>query len=71
MKPSHWSKPVPRVEGISVTWEEVTGERTGWVSVSLDPVTVTQGDIVFQMKDVECPGWKSGLSFDFLELIKH
>ena len=67
-----WTPPVRNVKGISVTWEEVRGDKTGWVSVTMDPVTVTEeGRLVFQMKDVECPHWKSGLSFDFLQLTKH
>ena len=64
--------PVHNVKGISVTWEKVSGDKTGWVSVTMDPVTVTEeGGLVFQMKDIECPHWKSGLSFDFLQLTKH
>ena len=67
-----WAPTVRNVKGISVTWEKVEGDRTGWVSVTMDPVTVTEeGRLVFQMKDVECPHWKSGLSFDFLQLTKH
>ena len=67
-----WTMPVPFTEGLSVTWEELgTGERTGWVSVTTDPVTVTEGEIVFRMRDVQCPDWKSGLSFDFLQLTRH
>ena len=67
-----WAMSVPFTEGLSVTWEELgTGERTGWVSVTTDPVTVTEGEIVFRMRDVECPHWKSGLSFDFLQLTRH
>ena len=67
-----WTPPVRNVKGISVTWEEVRGDKTGWVSVTMDPVTVTEeGGLVFKMKDTECPYWKSGLSFDFLQLTKH
>ena len=66
-----WTTPVPAIEGISVNWEELRpGERTGWVSVTLDPVTVTEGELEFQMRDVECPWWKSGLLFDFIQLCK-
>ena len=28
-------------------------------------------ELVFRMRDVECPYWKSGLSFDFLQLTRH
>ena len=65
-----WTTPVPAIEGISVGWEELKAGRTGWVSVTLDPVTVTEGELEFQMKDVECGGWKSGLVFDFIQLCK-
>jgi len=66
-----WTTPVPATDGISVTWEELRpGERTGWVSVTLDPVTVTEGELEFQMRDVECPWWKSGLLFDFIQVCK-
>ena len=60
-------------QGLDVTWEVVRpGERRDWFMVTLDPVTLTEaGDLVFQMKDVDCPWWKSGLSFDFLQLTRH
>ena len=60
--------PLPDIVGLSVHWDE---ERSGWVIVSLAPVTVTEGGLVFRMRDVECPHWKSGLSFDFLQLKRH
>ena len=45
--------------------------KTGWFSITLSPFTVsTRGSVHFQMKDVECPWWKSGLWFDFIQLTR-
>ena len=67
-----WTSPLPDIEGLSVNFEEARPEeRSGWVTVILGPVMVTQDSLVFRMRDVECPHWKSGISFDFLQLIRH
>ena len=60
------SPPLPHIEGLSVHMED-----GGWGMVTMAPVTVTEGGLVFRMRDVECPHWKSGLSFDFLQLTRH
>jgi len=31
-------------------------------------VVEKEGDISFELKDVECPWWKADLLFDFIEL---
>jgi len=56
-------------DGLRVEWEEVQGELTGWVRVEMPEMVVEkEGDISFELKDVECPWWKADLLFDFIEL---
>ena len=62
------SPPLPLIEGLSVHMED---DMSPWMMVTMAPVTVTEGGLVFRMRDVECPHWKSGLSFDFLQLTRH
>ena len=58
-------------EGLRVEWEEVNGELTGWVRVEMPEVVVErEGDISFELKDVECLWSKADLMFDFIELRK-
>ena len=40
-----------------------------WIRVTVPGVVVRQrGEVCFDMKDVVCPWWKSGIYFDFLQL---
>ena len=50
----------------------VKGEpNSDWLRVTVPRVVVrSKGDVCFQMKDVVCPYWKSGIYFDFLQLSK-
>jgi len=44
---------------------------SGWFTLSLPPVTLNRpGEVWFELKDTECPWWKSGLIFDFVEIRK-
>ena len=55
--------------GLRVEAEVVGGQTTGWLKVSLPSFTMlTTGKVAFEFKDVECPFWKGGISFDFIEL---
>ena len=45
--------------------------NSGWFRVIIPKITVSKpGEIWFDMKDVVCPYWKSGLCFDFIQLSK-
>jgi len=51
--------------------EEDTGKPTGWVRVVLPLVTrETEGNLGFSFRDTQCPWWKGGILFDFIELRK-
>jgi len=55
-------------ENLIVEWEDASQD---WFCVSVRGVTVRRrGEVGFEMKDVVCPYWKSGLYFDFLQLYK-
>ena len=44
---------------------------SGWVRVVLPVVTrKTEGNLVFSFRDTQCPWWKGGILFDFIELRK-
>ena len=54
-------------EHLKVRWE---GDSS-WFHVIVPEVTVRRnGDVSLDMRDVVCPYWKSGLYFDYLQLIK-
>ena len=63
-------KKSPNVPGITAAWEVLpSGQKSNWISVIFDEFLVARsGEVHFEMKDVVCPWWKSGLSFDFIEL---
>ena len=44
---------------------------SGWVRVVLQPVTrEAEGNLGFSFRDTQCPWWKGGILFDFIELRK-
>ena len=44
---------------------------SGWVRVVLPVVTrENEGNLVFSFRDTQCPWWKGGILFDFIELRK-
>ena len=58
--------PQSGARNLLVEWEE---DKMDWFRVSIREVTVSRrGDLYFEMKDVVCPYWKSGIYFDFLDL---
>jgi len=56
--------------GLVADWEmDHCGHTTGWIHVILPVFTVEkQGSVTFQFQDIECPWWKGGVAFDFIEL---
>ena len=49
----------------------LTLSLSGWVRVALPVATrETKGNIAFSFRDTECPWWKGGVLFDFIELKK-
>ena len=58
-------------QGLSAEWESVKGNLTGWVRVEMPKVVVEkEGQVSFELKDVQCPWWKGDILFDFIELRK-
>ena len=56
---------------LRVEVEVVEGRPTRWVRVALPSfTTTTTGSVTLALKDTECPWWKGGIAFDFLELRK-
>ena len=54
---------------LRVEVEVVEGRPTRWVRVVLPSFTTsTVGRVTLSFKDTECPWWKGGIAFDFLEL---
>jgi len=56
--------------GLVADWEiDECGSPTGWLAVILPVFTLEkQGSVTFQFLDIECPWWKGGVVFDFIEL---
>ena len=45
--------------------------HSGWVRVIIPKITVSKpGEVWFEMRDVVCPYWKSGIFFDFIQISK-
>ena len=75
----HTGKPTGSYPNITINYINQASYNTyqtlffisGWVKVVLPAVTKeTEGNIAFSFRDTECPWWKGGIVFDFIELKK-
>jgi len=59
-------------QGLSVEWEKIGDygfDKNSWIRVEMPQVhVVTEGSVSFELKDVQCPWWKSDVIIDFIEL---
>jgi len=63
--------PAVKGSGLGIEWEIVNTHPTGWVMLSFPCFDVQEnGSVQFELQDIQCPWWKRGLYFDFLELRK-
>jgi len=64
--------PVPELcDGLTVEVVDVADARENWIAIRLPEFRLSlMGDVVFEMKDIECGWWKSGLVIDFIQIKK-
>jgi len=63
--------PAVKGSGLGIEWEIVNTHSTGWVMINFPCFDVREnGSVIFELQDIQCPWWKRGLYFDFLELRK-
>lgn len=58
-------------DGLSIHVVDNKKDSENWIAIQLPPVRISGAEAVnVAMKDIECPWWKSGIRFDFVQLKK-
>ena len=59
-------------QGLSVEWVELGDhgfDKNSWIRVEMPEILVVEeGNVSFELKDVQCPWWKSDILIDIIEL---
>jgi len=56
-------------DGLMIQLVDEADAKDKWIEVTVPAFRVEEkSEVVFEMKDIECPWWKSGIHFDFVQL---